>query len=193
MARNQLFEFPDPFADINKRLRHLGKPAKEAHPIQPYTDEEEESILSKAAGVPLSALGYIGGALDKPRRALWGLIGGRPREIASIIPFSDALGITNEHEAISGRDALEAAGILGPNEEGLDFGDIVGFGAEVLGDPLTYAGGIGAVGKLGKVAKKAGALGDVLSIAAKKLGKAKVGKLEAGMNVTAKDILSHPE
>lgn len=192
MARNQLLEFPDPFAEINKRLRHLGKPAKEAYPIQPYTDEEEEGILSKAGGATLSALGYIGGVLDKPRRALWGAVGGKPRELLNmVVPFSDALGVTDEKDAISGRDALEAAGILGPNEEGLDLGDVVGFGAEVLGDPLTYVGGLGAVGKLGKVAKKAGAMGDVLSIAAKKLGKAKVGKLEAGMNVTHADLLAH--
>lgn len=173
--------------------RHLKHPlaAREAYPIQPYDQEEEESVLKKALGVPLSALGYIGGALDKPRRALWGAIGGKPREIGNLIPFSDALGITNEHDAIGGRQALEHLGVLGPNQEGLDTGDVVGFLAEMAGDPLTYVGGLGALGKLGKVAKKAGMAGDVLSIAAKKLGKTKVGKLEAGMNVTHADLISH--
>jgi hypothetical protein len=55
-------------------------------------------------------------------------------------------------ERVDGRGLLENWGVLGQNQDGLDFGDVLGFGAGVLTDPLTYAsGGLGLLGKaLGK-------------------------------------------
>jgi hypothetical protein len=51
-------------------------------------------------------------------------------------------------ERVDGRGLLENWGVLGQNREGLDFGDVLGFGAGVLTDPLTYAsGGLGLLGK----------------------------------------------
>lgn len=80
--------------------------------------------------------------LDRPGRSLRHLLTGN---------FSQALeafdpGFTEtESQPISGRDVLQQWGILGANREGLDAGDVFGFGAEVLLDPLTWAGG--AIGK----------------------------------------------
>lgn len=63
----------------------------------------------------LGALGYL---LDTPGAYTRGMIAGRPGE------------------RVSGREMLEAYG-LGANQEGLDLGDVLGFGADVLVDPLN--------------------------------------------------------
>lgn len=58
---------------------------------------------------------------------------------------------------MGGRDMLEAQGILGANQEGLDPGDIAGFLAEMILDPLNLIpfgalAGMAKAGKLGKAA-----------------------------------------
>lgn len=63
----------------------------------------------------LGALGYL---LDTPGAYTRGMIAGRPGE------------------RVSGREMLEAYG-LSANQEGLDLGDVLGFGADVLVDPLN--------------------------------------------------------
>jgi hypothetical protein len=75
--------------------------------------------LAGAAGGGI--LGQLGDALSAPRRALWGALGGPE----------------------SGADLVNQ--LTGIDRESL-LGQGLGFGAEVLGDPLTYAGGI--LGKL---------------------------------------------
>ena len=99
----------------------------------------------------LSALGYAGEAIDKPGRAVRGLLSGRPDEAASIIPFSDSLGLTDRSRSVSGKDLLNALGVdVG---DGLG-GDVAGFAAEVATDPLTLLGaGVGA--RLGGAAERA--------------------------------------
>lgn len=125
--------------------------------IEPYTPEEQESLLSQVLGGAMGGLGAIGNSLDKPGRAVRGLLGGNLREGLAAIPFSDTLGITDFSQATTGRDLLEKSGMLGANEEGLDFGDVAGFGAEMALDPLSFMNfGGQAVNKLGKLAQMAG-------------------------------------
>ena len=55
----------------------------------------------------------------------------------------------------SGRDLLEATGIAGPNQEGLDFGDVAGFATDLVVDPMNLMG----LGWLGKTAGQAADVG----------------------------------
>ena len=65
---------------------------------------------------------------------------------------------------VTGRDMLESWNVVGENREGLDSGDVVGFLAEMLLDPLNLAGGAGLLSKARGV-KKANQLADILSFA----------------------------
>lgn len=75
----------------------------------------------------LDALYSLGGGildvLDMPGSYTRGALAGR---------FGDRL---------SGRDMLEEWGLLDENQEGLDGGDIAGFAADVVVDPLNFLGG----------------------------------------------------
>ena len=81
----------------------------------------------------LDALGYLGDSLDKPGRAVRGLLGGRPEELLAALPFSDSLGITDKANRVSGQDLT-----------GLDDGSLLStlgnMAAEVGTDPLMFAG-----------------------------------------------------
>ena len=86
-----------------------------------------------------NTVGGIGYALDTPGALLRGLLAGAPGKRKS------------------GRQLLETYGLLGKNTEGLDAGDVAGFAADVVLDPINLLGGA-AVGKLAKIlsaAKKA--------------------------------------
>jgi hypothetical protein len=80
---------------------------------------------------------YLGDTFDKPGRAVRGAIGGRPDELAALIPFSDTLGLTDPSRALSGKDlATQTFGSTGS-----EFGDaVLGFGVGVATDPTTYVG-----------------------------------------------------
>lgn len=90
----------------------------------------------------LDILGYIGSSLDKPGRAVRGFLGGRPEEALAAIPFSDAMGLTNESNAISGRNLLEKIGaVTGKSPDGgFDWGDVAGMGTEMALDPINFMG-----------------------------------------------------
>lgn len=98
----------------------------------------------------LDALGYVGDALDKPGRAVRGLLGGRPEEAAAIVPFSDAMGLTDHANRVGGSDLLRQLG-MDPGE-GIG-GTLAGMGVEMATDPLMFAGG--ALG--GLLGRRAGA------------------------------------
>lgn len=87
----------------------------------------------------LDALGYGADLLDKPGRAVRGLLGGRPEELAALLPFSDSLGLSDKANRVSGEDLT-----------GLDDGSLLStlgnMGAEVATDPLMFAGG--ALGRM---------------------------------------------
>lgn len=136
-------------------------------------EEEERSLIRELAAKGMSGLQYVGETLDKPGQALRGLLAGKPAELLNLIPFSDALGITSsegvlgkygmnltdDEDAVSGRDLLEKMGALQENQDGLDWGDVAGFGVDILTDPTTWIPGVGFT-KLGKAFKKAGLLPD---------------------------------
>ena len=90
----------------------------------------------------LDALGYVGDSLDKPGRAVRGLLGGRPEEALAAVPFSDAMGLTDPANRVAGSDLLRQLG-MDPGD-GLG-GTLAGIGVELATDPLTWAGaGLGA-------------------------------------------------
>ncbi len=132
------------------------------------TEEEEESLLRSLASDTLSGIGWLGETLDKPGAAVRGIASGLTGGdwgggLLNLIPFSDSMGLTSPEEKVTGRELLETWGALGPNQEGLDWGDAAGFGAEMLLDPLAwFTLPLGALGRGGQVASKAGILDDVL-------------------------------
>src|SRR5688500_471301 len=88
------------------RGRFQRAPAGTPRPkVPPLSPEEEESVLSQVAGAGVGGLAYAGSVLEKTfgKRALFGALAGRPRELLSILPFSDTLGITDEAERVGGR------------------------------------------------------------------------------------------
>ncbi len=140
----------DPFAAF------APQPAQQRAPqLPPMTPEEESSLLEKIGSVGLGGLSFLGGILNKPGRVVRGLLGGQPREALNLIPFSDALGITDPTQEVRGQD------LLGSPKDTPFFSPegLAGFGVDVLSDPLTYLSfGGHALSKAGLAAKKAGAL-----------------------------------
>ena len=145
------FNFANPFDDPFSSTYQQPAAAPQAAPLAPLSPDDEEGILSKLGRKALGGLGYIGGSLDKALggRAIRGVLGGRPEELASLIPFSDAMGITNEDNAVSGKE------LLGFDKTDDSWGGFLGgTAAEMLLDPGTYAS-FGAKTALGKLAEKA--------------------------------------
>lgn len=122
--------------------------------LQPLSPEEEETVLGRLGQSALGGLGYIGGSLDKAfgGRALRGLLGGKPQELLSLIPFSDKMGITNPDDIVNGRD------LLGYSKDDNSWGATLGgLGLDIALDPATYLT-FGAKTALGQAATKANAL-----------------------------------
>lgn len=153
----------DPSRSYDSHLRRLMNPYGISHrpepALPPLDPQEADSLLGKLTGGAVGTLQWLGETLMKPGRAVRGVLAGQPGELANLIPFSDTLGITDPAQQVTGRDLLEKAGVLDANTEGLDLGDVAGFGMDVLTDPLTYLTfGGAALSPLGKSAKMAGVL-----------------------------------
>jgi len=128
-------------------------------------------LLGSVGDTLLSGLSFVGNVLDTPGAIIRNTLAGT----------NPLQGLFDFDERTSGRQLLETWGVLAPNQEGPDAGDVAGFGAEILFDPLTYlTGGLTAAGK---VAKKSGALRhlDIIKGAAK-------GKRQTRMNTTLGDL-----
>ena len=150
----------------------FGGPDQEAEPIPKLAEKQAEGALAALTNKTLGGLQYLGETLDKPGRAvrgtLSGLMGGPwGGGLLNLLPMSDTAGITSPQEGVSGRGLLEQAGLLSPNVEGFHpianpadaVGDVAGFGAEILLDPLTYLTGPGkALTGAGKAAERTGRL-----------------------------------
>ncbi len=93
-------------------------------------------------------LDSIGYALDTPGALTRGLLSGRPGD------------------RVGGREMLEEWGVLGDNQEGFDWGDVAGFGADVLVDPtnLIPAGMLGKLFKGRKAAQSSQAAHDAVRL-----------------------------
>ena len=112
--------------------------------LRPSPDQELLDSLLSGGG---SALRFVGGVLDTP-----GAI------VRNTLALENPLkGLFNLDERTEGRDLLEQYGLLGENTPGFDMGDVAGFAADVVTDPLFYLG-VGALRPGGKVLQKAGAL-----------------------------------
>lgn len=89
----------------------------------------------------MELLGYVGETLDKPGRAFRGILAGRPDELLNLVPFSDTAGWTDPAQRTTGRQLLEKYGMLDPGTPGeFEPGDVAGFGADLLTDPLNWLG-----------------------------------------------------
>lgn len=150
----------DPF-DIFDPMRMAALGAQRRPPaIPPLAPEEEASLLDQIGSTALSGLSWLGGMLNKPGRAVRGGIGAlmgkdSAREMLNLIPFSDALGITDPTQEVRGTD------LMGQPKDTPFFSPegIAGFGLEILTDPLSVLSfGSRALTPLGQAARKVGQL-----------------------------------
>lgn len=154
--------FEDLYGDIPNLFPRRFERAPDGTPrpkVPPLTPEEEDSLLGKVAGAGLGGLAYAGSVLEKTfgKRALMGGLTGNTRELLSVLPFSDTLGITDPDERVGGRELLRHYGLAGPEDNWGNFA--AGLGLDIGLDPATYLSfGAGALTKGGQVAKKAGML-----------------------------------
>lgn len=158
MAVNDFLDFSRPFNPGAVDLPAAPRPAPTIPPLAP---EEESSVLERLGHGALSGLAWLGSSLGKALggRAIRGALGGKPRELASIIPFSDTLGITDPADEVHGAELLgnRHADFLSP--EGLG-----GLGLDILLDPATYLTfGTGALSRAGRVAQRAGILPETMA------------------------------
>lgn len=152
-------EIIDPMARLRRLQAQALQPQQPAAKITPLSEEEERGVLPRIAGATLGGPGYVGGVLEKTfgGRAVRGLPGGKPRELLSVLPFSDTLGVTDEADRVSGRDLLRNMGAADREDTRGNFPG--GLGAEVALDPATYLTfGAGALTRSGQVARKIGQL-----------------------------------
>ncbi|WP_435018246.1 hypothetical protein TA3x_000201 [Tundrisphaera sp. TA3] len=115
--------------------------------------------MSSLAGYGASGLQVGLDALDKPGRAVRGVLSGKFRELGNLIPFSDTLQITDARDKTSGRDLTDAIGLTSKSSKGWGAWGL-GLGAEMLTDPLTYVtgGAKNALTPAGRAVSKSGAL-----------------------------------
>lgn len=86
----------------------------------------------------LSGIGYVGDSLDKiGSRQLRGALGGHYDELASVVPFSDRIGLTNPSRIVSGRDLNKQWGLSDDNDP---YGGLKAFVTESLLDPKNLVG-----------------------------------------------------
>lgn len=124
--------------------------------IPPLEEPVYNTIMDKVGGTVLGGLSALGAAIEKPGRAIRGILGGNMREGLNFIPFSDYMGLTKYEDRVSGRDLGRQWGWMDDeNNWGNFFG---GMGIEMGLDPLTFVTGIGsrAFGAGGQAAKALG-------------------------------------
>lgn len=155
--------------------------------LPPLTPEEESSFLDSIGSQTIASFGALGNFLDTPGSMVRDTLGSFAGFGTG--PWDNLASPFTSNNRLGGRDFLEQAGWLGPNQEGLDWGDVAGFGFEVLTDPLTYMTfGASALGKGGQLAKRAGVFDDLVKRASPGLGK-RAGR----MRTTLGDIISHAD
>lgn len=156
---------------LDQMMRQLYGPTRSARFANPSPPQEDDSLLDSVAGNSLSALQFLGQALDKPGRSVRGLLAGKPEELLNLVPFSSTIGLTDEDGWLgdylaltdddnytSGRDLLREAGLISRRDNWGNFAG--GLAVEMATDPLSYLtlGSSGALSQAGRVASKAGAL-----------------------------------
>ena len=109
--------------------------------VRPLPPQETQSRLDQLGSGLVGGLGYLGDILDKTfgGRAVRGALGGNARELLSVLPGSDTLGITNYSDRVSGKQLLGLDEPTDP-EEGFSWDDAKGLGLEVALDPSMWFG-----------------------------------------------------
>lgn len=128
--------------------------------------DREGHGLGNLVSQGLSGIGYVGSTLDKAfggravRAAVDALFGSGQHsgDIASIIPFSDTLGLTRPEDAVSGSQLLKNTTDYDPTSGNWVERNLVGPAVEIALDPSTWLGGVGALTHAGTIAKGQGAL-----------------------------------
>ena len=115
-------------------MPYFPKPIQATRYIQPFTEEEEASLLDDG----LSALQWLGETLDKPARSAreaaaevrsW-FYGPEhdfnPREMMAWVPYSDKMGLTDPKDITTGREVVGAMDPDDPWPEGYRLNDTWG-------------------------------------------------------------------
>ena len=110
--------------------------------------------MSGLVEATLGAVGQVGDAIDKLTggRAVRGTLAGKPRELASVIPFSDSMGLTNEKDKTSGRDLTDSYGLTKQGDTSLG-SHVAGFVADNVLSPANWLGAGAAFKAAPSVAK----------------------------------------
>lgn len=173
---------PNPLADLGLPALKLGKRKEETYEPGP---DEREAMMRRIGRMSLGGLAMAGNFLDLPLSVIRDTLAGENPVDQFLTPFS----ATNR---VQMRELLgpKHLGLLGRNRDGLDAGDVVAFGADILADPLTYLSlGGSALSKAGQVGKKAGLLAHIPTSAGKRVGRLKttLGELIAAAPAGARE------
>lgn len=144
---------------------------------QPMPEEEAASAGQALLNAGKGGLSQLLGVLNKPGRAVRGLVGGKPQEALAILPLSDTFGITNPENEVTGAKLNEKLGLKNDNSW-TSWG--AGLATELATDPLTYAtfGAKHALTTAGKAAQASGALAKVTRKQAVEQGLGQLAKIK---------------
>lgn len=157
------FSYDNPFLPANSGRN----PSPFQDPVFP-AGQSESGFLGNLMEGGLGGLAYVGKLLDKTfgGRAVRGTLGaltGVPnasfRELGSVLPFSDTLGITNERDTVHGEDLLRGWGALDPGDTSFLGSTLPGVAAEIALDPSMLVGAAVpkfVLGNLGRGARAGG-------------------------------------
>lgn len=159
--------------------------------IQPFNPQEQQSALEMIKDKAIGGLGYVGSVLDKSfgGRAIRGLLGGKPRELLSILPGSDTFGLTDESQAVSGKE------LIGAKDSDSWGSTLGGMAVDMLLDPGSYLTlGAKALTPLGHAAKKAAVLPKTMAgrIGGLAAGSDELAKLAAHTGQAASSLVNQP-
>lgn len=137
-------------------LPKLPSPMSMSHLPNPMRREREKlpteippGMLEKVGTTGLNAAIGVANVLNLPGSMVLDVATGRNPFDQLLTPFSDK-------NRTDGRQLLRDYGLVDQQDNWHNFGK--GLAVDILTDPLTYAGGLGALSKGGKVASKAGLL-----------------------------------
>jgi len=173
---------------VNGRLVSTAARAASGAPAAQQSAPDEQSLMGSVANAGLSGLGAVGNFIDVPGSMFRDTIGLLSTgDWDKYNPFDQLLTPTTSENRNYGRDMLSDAGILNPNKETGMSGwlddpmegvrDMVGFGFDVLTDPLSWMTGPArslTVG--GELAKQSGVMGRLGKVAGKGVGP-RVGRM----------------
>ena len=125
---------------------------------KPLEPDEADSAIKQLAGHTTSLLQSGLEILDKPGRAVRGVLGGHYGEALAALPLSDTLGITDPANKVSGRDLTDKVGLTSRHSNSFA-SSLPGFGVELLTDPTNYLsfGTKAAATEAGRALAKSGA------------------------------------